>query len=61
MWIIRRGVQDGFEDPEGTKLCYPYAAEYDGQIYVVYSVGHLPANQNSAELAVIPVKDLKWE
>lgn len=61
VWIIRRGVAPGFNDPPRTKLCYPYAAEYDGKLYVVYSVGHLPANQNSAELAVIPIGELHWE
>jgi hypothetical protein len=61
VWIIRRGQQEGLDDPDGTRLCYPYAAEYDGHLYVVYSVGHLPANQNSAELAVIPVKELEWK
>ncbi|MCB1061931.1 MAG: exo-alpha-sialidase [Verrucomicrobiae bacterium] len=60
VWIIRRGQQEGFADPKGTKLCYPYAAEYDGNLYVVYSVGHLPANQNSGELAVIPLSELAW-
>ena len=59
--VIRRGQQPGFDDPPGTKLAYPYAAEYDGKLYVVYSVGHLPANQNSAELAVIPIRELETD
>ncbi len=61
VWVIRRGQQAGCDDPTGTKLCYPYAAEYDGKLYVVYSVGHLPANQNSAELAVFSLSELKWD
>jgi len=61
VWVIRRGQQAGFDDPPGTKLAYPYAAEYDGKLCVVYSVGHLPANQNSAELAVIPIRELETD
>ena len=39
------------------KLAYPYAIEHDGKLYVAYSVG-FGANQNSAEMAVIPVAAL---
>lgn len=51
---IRRGKRIESNDPAGTKLACPYATEYDVHLYVGYSVGHLPANQNHAELAVIP-------
>jgi hypothetical protein len=40
------------------KLAYPYAAEYDGNLHVIYSAGRRPANENDAELAVIPVREL---
>ena len=56
--VIRRGKLAESNDPVGTKLAYPYAKEYDGNLYVGYSVGHLPANQNHAELAVIPLTEL---
>jgi hypothetical protein len=63
MWLIRDAevpgsLRDiyGYTDPQ--RLAYPHAIEHDGQLYVVYSAGHLGANQNSAELAVIPVGPL---
>lgn len=40
-------------------LAYPYAVEHQGKLYVGYSNnGGRPGNQNSAELAIIPVEDL---
>ena len=63
MWLIRdsaipEALRDtyGYTDPQN--LAYPHAIEHDGKLYVVYSAGHLPANQNSGELAVIPIADL---
>ena len=41
-------------------LAYPYAIERDGNLYVGYSNnGGRKANQNSGELAIIPVKGLQ--
>lgn len=63
MWLIRDGEIPkplreiyGYADPQ--HLAYPHAIEHDGNLYVVYSAGHLGANQNSAELAVISVAAL---
>lgn len=42
------------------KLSYPYAIEHGGKLYVGYSnSGPRGGNRNSAELAVIPVDELK--
>jgi len=44
------------------RLSYPYAAEYDGKLYVVYSNdGSRGGNRNSCELAIIPVEKLRAE
>lgn len=44
------------------RLSYPYAAEYDGKLYVVYSNdGSRGGNCNSCELAIIPVDKLRAE
>ncbi len=58
--IIRSDVCSGpGESVPGLALAYPYAVEYEGSLYVVYSNdGGRGANLNSAELAVIPVKEL---
>ncbi|MCA9058212.1 MAG: exo-alpha-sialidase [Planctomycetaceae bacterium] len=41
-------------------LAYPYAVEHDGHLYVGYSnSGGRGGNQNSAELAVIPITQLQ--
>jgi hypothetical protein len=42
-------------------LAYPYAVEYDKKLYVVYSAALERGNLNDAELAVIPIDDLKVE
>lgn len=55
------------ESPDGpgeshpnAKLSYPYATEHAGKLYVGYSNSHARGgNQNSAELAVIPVAGLR--
>jgi sucrose-6-phosphate hydrolase SacC (GH32 family) len=57
------------ESNKGAALSYPYAVEYDGKLYVGYSnsgdkstrvgTGRELWNNNSAELAVIPVEKLK--
>jgi len=53
------------DTPKGTNLSgnqphlsYPYALEYDGRLYVIYSAALVPGNQNNAELAIIPVDAL---
>lgn len=44
------------------RLSYPYAAEYDGELYVVYSNdGSRGGNRNSCELAIIPVEKFSGE
>ena len=56
------------EDPEGpgeshprAALSYPYAIEHDGSLYVGYSnSGGRSGNQNSAELAIIPLASLEF-
>jgi len=42
-------------------LAYPYAIEYGKKLYVVYSAALERGNLNDAELAVIPIDDLKME
>ena len=61
IYCIRDAVHDGpGESDPGCRLSYPYAAEYDGKLYVVYSNdGARGGNRNSAELAVIPVEALR--
>ena len=42
------------------RLSYPYAAEYDGKLYVIYSNdGSRGGNRNSCELAIIPIEKLR--
>ena len=68
--VIRRSEHDGeAESHPGAQLSYPYAIEHDGQLYVGYSnsgggVGRVGEgrqlwNNNSGELAVIPVATLR--
>jgi hypothetical protein len=68
--VIRRSKHDGeVESHPGAQLSYPYAIEHDGQLYVGYSnsgggVGRVGEgrqlwNNNSGELAVIPVAALR--
>jgi hypothetical protein len=61
IYRIRDAMHDGpGESDPGCRLSYPYAAEYDGKLYVVYSNdGARGGNRNSAELAVIPVEALR--
>ena len=59
--VIRHAVfEDGpGESDPGAALSYPYAIEYQGKLYVGYSNnGERHGNNNSAELAVIPVEKL---
>jgi hypothetical protein len=50
------------ESNERAGLAYPCAIEHEGKLYVGYSnSGGRRGNQNSAELAVIPVESLKVE
>ena len=61
IYCIRDAVHDGpGESDPGCRLSYPYAAEYDRKLYVVYSNdGARGGNRNSGELAVIPVEALR--
>ena len=63
VYRIRDDVFDGpGESHAGARLSYPYAAEYGGKLYVVYSNDAARGgNRNSAELAVIPVEKLGVE
>jgi hypothetical protein len=61
IFVIRRSRHDGKpgESADRVSLSYPYAMEYDGNLYVGYSNnGGRRGNLNSAELAVIPIKSL---
>jgi hypothetical protein len=68
--VIRRSEHDGeVESHPGAQLSYPYAIEHDGHLYVGYSnsgggvsrvgEGRQLWNNNSGELAVIPVAALR--
>ena len=68
--VIRRSDHDGeVESHPGAQLSYPYAIEHDGQLFVGYSnsgggVGRVGEgrqlwNNNSGELAVIPIAALR--
>jgi len=61
IFVIRRSRQDREpgESADSLSLSYPYAVEYNGNLYVGYSNnGGRRGNLNSAELAVIPIKSL---
>lgn len=70
IYCIRHAVHNGGgveSDPEAS-LAYPYAIEYNGRLWVVYSnsggrsgVDRSMWNNNSAEMAVIPIEALKAE
>lgn len=62
VWIIRRSLfpEGPGESYKNTGLSYPCATEHEGRLYVGYS-NNGPArrgNQNSAELAIIPIEKL---
>ena len=70
VFVIRHAEHDGpGESHPKASLAYPYAIEHDGRLYVGYSnngglVGRVGqgrelANNNSAELAVIPLASLR--
>lgn len=64
VFVIRHAVfEDGpGESDPGAALSYPYAVEYQGKLYVGYSNnGERHGNNNSAELAVIPIEKLTAE
>lgn len=61
VFVIRPAVfPDGpGESHRSAALSYPYAFEHEGRLYIGYSnSGGRRANQNSAELAVVPVATL---
>lgn len=54
------------QTPNQAKFSYPYAVEYNGNLWVVYSKKFSTyntggSNNNSAELAIIPIKELDVE
>ena len=57
---IRDAIHDGPGESHGkAALSYPYAVELNGKLYVGYSnAGGRGGNQNSGELAIIPVSSL---
>lgn len=60
IYAIRHAVHNGpGESHPNAALCYPYAVEYKGALWVVYSNGgDRRGNRNSMELAIIPIKEL---
>ena len=60
IYMIRDAVHDGpGESTPKARLSYPYAIEHEGNLYVGYSNdGGRGKNQNSAELAILPIKSL---
>jgi len=64
VFVIRHAVfEEGpGESNPGAALSYPYAVEHQGKLYVGYSNnGQRQGNNNSAELAVIPIEGLVVE
>ena len=61
LYVIRHASGDGLPDSSSVSaLSYPYAVEQDGKLYVGYSnSGGRRGNNNSAELAVIPLSALR--
>lgn len=50
------------ESGSGVRLSYPYAVEHEGNLYVGYSnTGGRHGNNNSAEMAIIPIERLRVE
>lgn len=60
IYRIRDAVCDGpGESDPGCRLSYPYAAEHEGKLYVIYSNdGARGGNRNSCELAIVPLRSL---
>ncbi|MCA9027490.1 MAG: exo-alpha-sialidase [Planctomycetaceae bacterium] len=62
VFVIRHSMNPGHpgESADELRLSYPYAIEHEGKLYVGYSNdGGRGSNQNSAELAVIPIRSLE--
>lgn len=55
---VREPVPEGAFQP--ASFSYPHATEYNGNLYIIYSVGAVGAggNNNHIELAVIPIAEL---
>lgn len=60
VYMIRDAIHDDpGESTANARLSYPYAVEYEGQLYVAYSNdGGRGGNRNSAELAIVPIEAL---
>lgn len=63
MFVIRHASHKGpGESTPNAALSYPYAVEHNGKLYVGYSNdGGRGANRNSAELAVLSIRELVAE
>ena len=64
LFVIRPAVfpEGPGESHERSALAYPCATEHDGKLYVGYSNnGPGRGNNNSAELAIIPIEKLRCE
>lgn len=62
VFVIRRAMNGDApgESAQSLSLSYPCAMEHDGKLYVGYSNnGGRRANQNSAEMAVLPLESLQ--
>jgi len=59
VFVIRHAVFPEGPGPSNpnARLCYPYAVERDGKLYVGYAV----KDQRTAELAIVPVASLRVE
>ena len=64
VFVIRRSQHADHpgESADHLSLSYPCAIEYDGNLYVGYSNnGGRRGNLNSAEMAIIPIKNLRTD
>lgn len=59
---VRESLLPGESEERRTNaVCYPYASEHDGALYVAYSVRRGSGNENAIELAAIPLEGLTGE
>ena len=62
VFVIRHGEFPAGGEPRANALSYPCATEHEGKLYVGYSNnGGRKGNHNSAEMAVIPIVNLRSE
>jgi hypothetical protein len=63
VFVIRPALNSGHSGESATNasLSYPCATEHDGKLYVGFSNnGGRKGNLNSAELAILPIKQLEF-